>query len=72
MPCCLNLPSERAIETAERLRSAIENTSFDVDGQRITTTVSIGIATCPDEVHIAEELLEKADETLYESKKGRS
>ena len=64
------LPSERAIETAERLRSAIENTSFDVDGQRITTTVSIGIATYPDEVPIAEELLEKADETLYESKKA--
>lgn len=64
------LPSERAMETAERLRSAIENTSFDVDGQRITTTVSIGIATYPDEVSIAEELLEKADETLYESKKS--
>ncbi len=64
------LPSDRAIETAERLRSAIENTSFDVDGQRITTTVSIGIATYPDEVPIAEELLEKADETLYESKKA--
>ncbi len=64
------LPSDRAIETAERLRSAIENTSFDVDGQRITTTVSIGIATYPDEVHIAEDLLEKADETLYESKKA--
>ena len=64
------LPSERAMETAERLRSAIENTSFDVDGQRITTTVSIGIATYPDEVPNAEELLERADETLYESKKS--
>ena len=64
------LPSERAVETAERLRNAVENTSFDVDGKRITTTVSIGIATYPDEVLIAEELLEKADETLYESKKA--
>ncbi|MBN4053437.1 GGDEF domain-containing protein [Haliea sp. AH-315-K21] len=64
------LPSDRAIETAERLRSAVENTSFDVDGQRISTTVSIGIATYPDDVLIAEELLEKADETLYESKKA--
>jgi len=64
------LPAERAIGTAERLRSAVENTSFDVDGQKITTTVSIGIATYPDEVKIAEELLEKADETLYESKKA--
>jgi len=64
------LPADRAVETAERLRSAIENTSFDVDGKKITTTVSIGIATYPDEVLIAEELLEKADLTLYESKKA--
>jgi diguanylate cyclase (GGDEF)-like protein len=64
------LSSDKATETAERLRSAIENTSFDVDGKKITTTVSIGIATYPDEVLIAEELLEKADVTLYESKKA--
>ena len=64
------LPSYKAIETAERLRNAIENTSFDVDGKKVTTTVSIGIATYPDEVSIAEELLEKADETLYESKRA--
>ena len=62
------LPVNKAMETAERLRSAIENTSFDVDGQRITTTVSIGVATYPDEVRVADELMERADESLYESK----
>lgn len=62
------LPVSKAMETAERLRSAIENTSFDVDGERITTTVSIGVATYPDEVTVADELMEKADESLYESK----
>ena len=62
------LPAAKAAETAERLRSAVENTSFDVDGEKITTTVSIGVATYPDKVFKANMLMEKADEALYESK----
>jgi diguanylate cyclase len=58
------LPSSRAKETGERLRSAVENTSFDVDGQAIGSTVSIGIASYPDEVGNVFDLLEKADEAL--------
>jgi len=64
------LPSDRAKETCERLRSAVENTSFDVDGVSISSTVSIGIATYPDEVGNVFDLLEKADEALYESKRS--
>ncbi|MAY03797.1 MAG: GGDEF domain-containing protein [Gammaproteobacteria bacterium] len=63
-----HLPSKKARETAERLRSAVESTSFDVDGVRISTTVSVGVASYPDEVKIADELMEKADEALYKSK----
>ncbi|MDT8397599.1 MAG: GGDEF domain-containing protein [Pseudomonadales bacterium] len=67
------LSAERAIEAGERLRSAVANMSFDADGKRIMSTVSIGIATWPDNVHEINELLEKADETLYESKRtGRN
>ena len=67
------LPSRRALETAERLRSAVENTSFDADGHAIKTTVSIGIATYPNEVSNVYDLLEKADESLYECKRtGRN
>ena len=64
------LPSSRAKETGERLRSAVENTSFDVDGQAIGSTVSIGIASYPDEVGNVFDLLEKADEALYECKRA--
>lgn len=64
------LPSSRALETGERLRNAVENTSFDVDGQAISSTVSIGIATYPNEVGNVYELLEKADEALYECKRS--
>jgi len=64
------LPSSRALETGERLRNAVQNTSFDVDGQAISSTVSIGIATYPNEVGNVYELLEKADEALYECKRS--
>lgn len=64
------LPGTRAKETGERLRSAVENTSFDVDGKAISSTVSIGIATYPDEVGNVYELLDKADEALYECKRS--
>jgi diguanylate cyclase (GGDEF)-like protein len=64
------LPRKRAKEAAERLRSAIQNTSFDVDGKAVSSTVSIGIATYPDEVGIVYELLDKADEALYECKRS--
>lgn len=46
------------------------NTSFDVDGEKINTTVSIGVATYPDKVSNINYLMEKADEALYESKKA--
>jgi diguanylate cyclase (GGDEF)-like protein len=67
------LASNRAMETGERLRNAVENTSFDVEGKAISSTVSIGIATYPDDVGNVYELLEKADEALYECKRtGRN
>ena len=64
------LPVSRAKETGERLRSAVENTSFDMDGKAIKSTVSIGIATYPDEVSNVYDLLEKADQALYECKRS--
>ncbi len=68
-----HLAGEMALETAERLRSAIENTSFDVDGVRISSTASIGLATFPDNVDDPDDLMLKADEALYESKRqGRN
>jgi diguanylate cyclase (GGDEF)-like protein len=55
---------------AERIRTAIYNTSFDMQGSRITSTVSIGIASYPDCVETAQIVLEKADVALYRSKQG--
>lgn len=60
--------TEHARMAAERIRAAIHNTSFDMKGNRISTTVSVGIASFPDNVEDATEVLDKADIALYKSK----
>ncbi len=67
------LSPDKAWELGERLRKAVANTSFDVGGRRIAATVSIGMATYPTQVPDITQLLEKADESLYLSKRtGRN
>jgi diguanylate cyclase (GGDEF)-like protein len=59
--------------TAERMRTAIANTSFNVNGEHISTTVSAGIASFPNEVSDVREAVDKADLALYRSKQtGRN
>jgi diguanylate cyclase (GGDEF)-like protein len=59
-----------ARQAAERIRTAVEHTSFDMDGERISTTVSVGIASYPDCVAEAGNVLDKADVALYRSKQS--
>jgi diguanylate cyclase (GGDEF)-like protein len=62
--------TEHARMAAERIRTAIHNTSFDMKGNHISTTVSIGIASFPESVDTATEVLGKADIALYKSKQS--
>jgi diguanylate cyclase (GGDEF)-like protein len=62
--------TEHARMAAERIRTAIHNTSFDMKGNRISTTASVGIASFPESVEDPEEVLEKADIALYKSKQS--
>ena len=55
-------------ELAERIRAAVENTAFDELGNRVSTTVSIGVASCPTDAVSPKELIHKADSALYRSK----
>ncbi len=61
-------------ELAERLRHAIEAIAIDVrGGEQVFATVSGGIATYPQGAADETELVERADEALYESKRrGRN
>jgi len=60
--------SERAREAGLRLRTAIGNTIHRADDLTITTTVSIGISSYPDDSKDLNEIMEFADKALYQSK----
>jgi diguanylate cyclase (GGDEF)-like protein len=70
------LDVRKAVLAAERLRSAVENEtfSFNADNQEGKVTVSLGVAGTMDGENIEpEDLVKKADEALYLSKKkGRN
>ena len=61
-------------ELAERLRRAIETTAVEVrGGGEVFCTVSAGVATYPVGATDETELVERADDALYESKRrGRN
>ncbi len=57
-----------AFDAAERLRLCVANTSFDVGGSRVSSTVSIGVATYPADARDIERLVAVADRALYQAK----
>ena len=62
--------TEHARMIAERIRAAAHNTSFDIHGHRVATTVSIGIASFPNSVLKAGDVFKKADIALHKSKQS--
>ena len=65
-----NTGAEEARITAGRIRIAVNNATFEYNGERIHTTASIGIASFPENVSQPEEILDKADRALYSSKRS--
>jgi diguanylate cyclase (GGDEF)-like protein len=60
---------QSAREIAERIRCAIkEHVFLRRDGKKVSLTVSIGVATYPDDALTAEELLHLADQAMYRGK----
>ncbi len=58
-----------AIITAKRIREAIRDYRISYGINLIGVTVSIGVATYPDNASSREELIDKADKALYEAKR---
>ncbi|HET9225614.1 MAG TPA: GGDEF domain-containing protein, partial [Thermoanaerobaculia bacterium] len=65
---------EDALAMAERLRKAVEDLPFEVEGRRVPLSFSAGVACFPDlYIKSAAELILFADEALYEAKRrGRN
>ncbi len=63
---------KRAEEVAERIRQAVETKHFPGGENQPTgkVTISIGVAAFPDHSDNGDELINSADEALYEAKRG--
>ena len=60
-----------AVETAERIRKAVEDSSTDIgEAEAKKVTISMGISVFPDDGGMAEELIERTDQALYRAKHG--
>lgn len=70
---CLLLPEielKGAVALAEKMRSVVEKQEFSFDEQRISVTVSIGVAALTDKLREGKDLIKVADERLFAAKKG--
>ena len=61
-------PAHGALEVAERIRGAVQSTPFVTEAGRAPCTVSVGIASFPQDGRSIEALLARADRALYEAK----
>ena len=70
----MDCSSSHAIEIAERLRKKVETNKFNIsDKVNLSITISIGVSTYPDTTNRVDDLLEHADQALYEAKRtGRN
>ena len=64
---------EQGVEAAERIRREVAEQRFEGDGEAIAVTISVGVASYPENGGDAETVMRNADEALYEAKKvGRN
>lgn len=61
--------AESAVIAAERIRKTIETSPLNVPGGTVTVTVSVGIAAFPGHGATVQELVNRADNAMYASKK---
>jgi len=62
-----------ALETAERIRKAFEAARFDYRGNNLGVTISLGLASYPEDGSNVDVIVDKADKALYRAKRlGRN
>jgi diguanylate cyclase (GGDEF)-like protein len=59
-----------ALVIAERIRERVGQMSFSTERGPLRVTMSLGIATCPDDARRKPDLVETADACLYRAKRG--
>jgi len=61
---------KKASALAEQVRKAMEDFTFTIRRERVQMTVSIGVAAIPEDTPDEQELIRRADEALYQAKRG--
>ncbi|MBM3465710.1 MAG: GGDEF domain-containing protein [Armatimonadetes bacterium] len=62
-----------ALVIAERIREGIEQYEFVLGGQIVHVTVSGGVASFPEDADTSKELVERADQAMFQAKqRGRN
>lgn len=61
---------EQALVVAERIRHVWEKSPVNLDGELITSTISIGLAEALETDHSIEDIMRRADRLLYKAKES--
>jgi diguanylate cyclase (GGDEF)-like protein len=64
------LSKKDAISLADSVCERVRNLEVEKDGIKISTTISVGVASFPDDGESPEQLLRKADAALYRAKRA--
>ena len=64
------IKSEAAVVVAGRIRKTIEEMDFVFDKATVNATVSIGVASYPQDVTTKQALIKAADVALYQAKQN--
>ena len=59
-----------ASKIAERIRAEVERYKLKLEGEEVGITISAGIVCCPDHAAVVADLLKKADQAMYNAKRG--
>ncbi len=65
-----NSSNKSSFVTAERIRKAMKKNPVPSGKKKISVTVSVGIATFPDNARLPDSLMKVADKALYAAKEG--
>jgi len=66
-------PAKGALEVAERIRTAISGMPLAIEGESVSSTVSVGVACFPEDGRSLDTLAARADRALYMAKQqGRN
>ena len=65
-----NIDARMAFESAERVRTSIEEHTFEFDNKKLKQTISAGISQLNPSMASSKDLLDNADRNLYKSKQN--